>query len=92
MAAPLAVDAGVKVPHSVAGVQDQLTPALLGSPLTLAVMLVLLSISTEAGGVELNATVILEPIVMVAETDALESADVAVTVTLAPLGTDVGAV
>ena len=57
---------GVKVPHNEAGVQDQVTPALPGSLVTVAARLVLLWMSTEAGGVDVKATVMLDVMVMVA--------------------------
>ena len=56
----------MKVPHNEAGVQDQVTPALPGSLVTVAARLVLLWMSTEAGGVDVKATVMLDVMVMVA--------------------------
>jgi hypothetical protein len=88
---PLSVEVGLKLPHTDAGVQLQVMPALLGSFATVAAIFVLLSISADVGGVGI-ATVIVDAIPIVAVAVALESADAAVMVTLAPGGTDVGAV
>ena len=93
MATVLRVDVGVKVPHNEAGVQDQLTPRLFGSPVTVAARLVLLSMSTEVGGVEVKLTLTLDVMVIVVAIFLLLSDDkVAVIVTVLPVGTVVGAV
>jgi hypothetical protein len=96
VAVPLGVVAGLKLPHcALPQVTDQVTPAFALSFATVAVKPVLVVAAREAGGL-LSVTLIGAlgaEIVMVAEADFVESVtEVAVTDTVAGLGTVVGAV
>lgn len=92
----LSVCAGLKLPHCPAlpQVTVQLTPALPGSPVTVAAIRAWMSVFRDEGGAkpDVKATVILDVTVMVAEADLVESViDAAVTVTVFPAGTAAGA-
>jgi hypothetical protein len=89
---PLAVCVGLNDPQALAGVHDQFTP--FESLVTIAVMSLVELTGTELGGAGLKVTVMV-PLVMVivAKADLVESVtDVAVIVTLLPLGIAEGAV
>lgn len=89
----LAVDVGLKLPHcALPQVTVQFTVALGGPFVMVTAMLAVALVPKEAGGVkpEVNARLIFDVIVMVAETVALP--EVAVMVTVPPDGTVVGAV
>ena len=96
VAVPLGVVAGLKLPHcALPQVTDQVTPAFALSFATVAVNAVLVVAAREAGGL-LSVTVmgaLGAEMVMVAEADFVESVtEVAVTDTVAGLGTVVGVV
>ena len=95
MADALAVCVLLKLPHwALPQMTVQLTPALLGSFVTVAARLILLPMSTKDGGVEVKVTAMGGGVmVMVVETNLkLSLAEVAVTVTVFPVGTAEGAV
>jgi hypothetical protein len=98
VAVPLAVEVGAKLPQAVAlQVTVHLTPALALSLLTTAVRLAVEPAASDIGGVGLRATEMVgggaAVIVIVAEAVLVASVtDVAVTVTVAGLGTVLGAV
>jgi len=94
--APLAVCAGLKEPQVPVGVHVQSTPALLESPVTVALIVVVALTANEAGGGVLRATPTW-PEAAVMETVATAVAlcvlvEVAVMVTVPPAGADAGAV
>jgi hypothetical protein len=96
VAVPLAVEVGAKLPQAVAlQVTVHLTPALALSLLTTAVRLVVEPAASDIGGVGFRATEMggAALIVIVAEAVLVVSVtEVAVTVTVAGLGTALGAV
>lgn len=86
---------GLKLPHvELAHLTVQVTPAAISSPLTSAVRVALVLVATDVGGLNM-VTEMSEGVVIVTEADAdfVVSADeVAVIVTLFPVGTVAGAV
>ena len=95
VAAPLAVEVGLKLPHcEFPHVTDQVTPAFALSLLTLAVNKAVVPTVMEVGGVfsVTEMGVFAGEIAIVADADLVESdAEVAVIVTLVWLATDAGA-
>lgn len=92
---PLWVWVGLNDPQDPVGVQVQFTPALRGSLATFAVSGDVALICKDEGGAGLKVTVMGATLIMaiVADAEAEESAtEVAITVTLPPLGTVAGAV
>jgi len=94
VATPLAVEVRLKLPHFVLSqVTVQLTPPLLGSLATVAIMLLVPSISREVGNAGLKLTTMLEVTLIWAEANAFGFVtDVAVTVTVFGDGIVEGAV
>jgi hypothetical protein len=96
VAAPLAVVAGLKLPHcELPQLTLQVTPAFAESPVTVAMTLAVAAVVIDEGGGVVSATEMEGVAVMVMEADADlvgSVAEVAVTVTTPVPGTAVGAV